>query len=75
MIFVAPICFVLIRPAAETVATFVLLDDQVTSVVVAFEGLTVALRSLVVPFASLRLDALSLMPVTGTYTVTLHVAS
>ena len=44
-----PAAFAVTRPDEETVATDVLLDDQVTDLFVALEGLIVAVRVCVSP--------------------------
>ena len=61
-------------PAEVTVATFVLEDVQVTTLFVASDGAMVAFSVDVLPFAMLSVFALRETPVTGTVTVTLHVA-
>lgn len=64
-------------PEAETVATDVLLDDHLTALLVALEGLTVAVSVAVFPSVKLNDDWLRLTPVTeivAAFTVTEHVA-
>ena len=76
-IVAVPVALAVTTPLDETVATEVLLEDQVTDLLVALEGLTVALRDPVFPTRRL-IDVLSReTPVTETFaavTVTVHVA-
>ena len=72
-----PAALALITPPDETVATFELLDDQVTFLFVALEGVIVAFKVYFVPAVIVTAVAFSLIPVTATvgfFTVTLQVA-
>ena len=77
VIVVVPTALAVTTPEDETVATEVLLEDQVTDLSVAFDGDTVAVNAWVSPTV-IESDVLfKLIPVTGTvaaFTVTEHVA-
>lgn len=49
-----PAALAVTTPEEETVATDVLLDDQVTALLVALEGETVAVRVVVLPYSRLK---------------------
>ena len=77
MIVAVPAAFAVTTPEEETVATDVLLEDQVTDLSVAFEGVTVAVRVCVSPTVIESDVLLRLTPVTATVwacTVTAQVA-
>ena len=72
-----PAAFAVTTPEEETVATDVLLEDQVTDLSVAFDGDTVAVNAWVSPTVIVSDVLFKLIPVTGTvaaFTVTEHVA-
>ena len=58
----------------STEATFVLLLDQVTALLLAFDGRTAAINAALFPLSSVKLVLLNSTPVTGAVTVTLQVA-
>ena len=77
VIVAVPAFLAVTTPEVETVATVVLLDDQVTLLFVALDGDTVAVSVCVWPSVSVRLVWFRLTPVTGTVgalTVTEQVA-
>ncbi len=77
MIVAEPAAFAVTTPEEETVATDVLLEDQVTDLSVALEGVTVAVNVWVSPTVIDSEALLRLTPVTATVaadTVTEHVA-
>ena len=72
-----PAALAVTKPEEETVATVVLLEDHVTDLSVALDGVTVAVRACVSPSVMDKLVLLRLTPVTETVfsvTVTAHVA-
>ena len=72
-----PTALAVTTPEDETVATDVLLEDQVTDLSVAFDGNTVAVKDSVSPTVRESDVLFKLTPVTGTvaaFTVTVHVA-
>ena len=72
-----PAALAVTTPEDDTVATDVLLDDQVTDLSVALEGVTVAVSVSVSPTVMERDDLFRLTPVTEivcALTVTVHVA-
>ena len=77
VIVAVPAFFAVTTPEVETVATVVLLEDQVTFLFVALDGDTVAVSVCVWPSTKVRLVWFKLTPVTGTVaalTVTEQVA-
>lgn len=74
VIVVVPAPLAVTNPDAETVATEVLLLLQVTFLLVALEGDTVAVSCSVAFLARVIEDLLSVTPVTGIFTVTAQVA-
>ena len=66
VIVAEPAFFAVTTPELETVATVVLLEDQVTFLFVAFVGVTVATRLWVSPSVMTRVFIFSVTPVTGT---------
>ena len=75
--FAVPAALAVTTPEEDTVATEVLLDDHVTDLSVALDGVTVAVRVCVSPSIMVRLVLFKLTPVTETFcacTVTVHVA-
>ena len=69
VIVAEPIARPVTRPVAVTVAMAVLLDDQVTFLLVAFEGATVAVNVVLAPAATLAevgLTETSVTPITAT---------
>lgn len=75
VIVAVPAAFAVTTPEEDTVATEVLLEDQVTDLSVAFDGVTVAVKLCVSPTVMVRLVWFRLTPVTVIgFTVTEHVA-
>jgi hypothetical protein len=74
VMIVAPAAMPLTRPVLSTVATFTSLDFQVTVLLIASLGATVALSAVVWAIASLTPAAFNVIDVTGLPTVTAHVA-
>lgn len=75
VIVAVPAFFAVTSPSEDTVATEVLFDDHVTSLLDALEGLTVAINHVVSPTVMERLEGESVTLVTGTdFTVIEHVA-
>ena len=77
VILAVPAAFAVTTPEEDTVATDVLSDDQVTDLLVAFEGVTVAVSVCVSPAVMDRVVLFRETPVTGTVaalTVTVQVA-
>ena len=74
VIVALPPAFAVTTPVAETVATEVLLEDQVTDLSVASDGETVAVRVRLSPATMVKDIWSRLTPVTGMTTVTLQVA-
>lgn len=75
VIVAVPAFFAVTSPSEDTVATEVLLDVHVTSLLDALEGLTVAVNHVVSPTVMERLEGESVTLVTGTdFTVIEHVA-
>ena len=77
VIVAEPAAFAVTTPEEDTVATEVLLEDQVTDLSVAFDGVTVAVKVSVSPTVMERELLFRLTPVTDTFaawTVTEHVA-
>jgi hypothetical protein len=72
VIVAVPIVLAVTKPEDDTVATEVLLDVQVTVLLVAFEGVTVATRVSVNPSCIVRDVLFRLTPCTGTFTVIEH---
>ena len=75
VIVAVPAFLAVTSPSEDTVATEVLFDDHVTSLLDALEGLTVAVNHVVSPTVMERLEGESVTLVTGTdFTVIEHVA-
>jgi len=75
VIVAVPAFLAVTSPSEDTVATEVLFDDHVTSLLDALEGLTVAVNHVVSPSVMERLEGESVTLVTGTdFTVIEHVA-
>ena len=77
VIVAEPAVFAVTTPDVETVATEVLLEDQVTVLSVAFDGVTVAIRVWKLPSTNVKLVLSRLNPVTATvfaFTATEHTA-
>ena len=75
VIVAVPVAFAVTTPEEDTVATEVLLEDHVTDLSVALDGVTVTDNVWVSPTAIVRLDWFRLTPVTAIgFTVTEQVA-